>query len=226
MLFNDTRLKLINDLRPFIEKEIDIKKKTMIFDQDVHRNNILILLEGRFKLTHLLPNSKEFILGYFQAPCILLPSFFDSNNFISLFRAETIEDSKMGIIPRIKISDFTTTLEYDILKFNDLQCQKVYLQMRDLLYNGKREALFSILIRLSNTYGIHTEKGIKLDVTLSNIDLAEYIGTAPETVSRLLLSLKNDNLILLEDKHIIITNIQEMKNTLNCSMCREDLCEI
>lgn len=49
MLFNDTRLKLINDLRPFIQNEIDIKKKTLIFDQDVHRNNILILLEGRFK---------------------------------------------------------------------------------------------------------------------------------------------------------------------------------
>lgn len=226
MLFNDSRLKLIEDLSPLIQKELSLKNKSLIFDQDLHQENIIILLKGSYKLTHLLPNSKEFILGYYKAPSILLSSFFENNNFFSLFRAEALEDCVIGLIPNIQITHFSKSLQYDLLKYNDLGCQKIYLQMRDLLYFPKKEALFSILIRLSNTFGIKIDKGIKLNISISNIDLAEYIGTAPETVSRLLVSLKKEGIIDLEDKHIIIKDINYMKKALNCSMCRQEICEI
>lgn len=56
--------------------------------------------------------------------------------------------------------------------------------MVDLLSRNKLESFYSILIRLANTYGVSVPNGIKINIQLTNLDLASYIGTAPETISR------------------------------------------
>ncbi|MDA3734044.1 helix-turn-helix domain-containing protein [Niameybacter massiliensis] len=101
---------------------------------------------------------------------------------------------------------------------------KSFLQMRDIGIHDKKHALLSILIRLYNTYGLKTQEGFKINIKLSNIILSEYLGTSPETISRLLTKLKHDNLITFNHGFLILKDLEHIKNTLGCSKCNENLC--
>lgn len=57
--------------------------------------------------------------------------------------------------------------------------------MRDLLTLGKKGALYSVLIRLSHTYGVHSAEGVLLNVEMTNNDLPNLCGTTREGVNRL-----------------------------------------
>ena len=225
MFIQEFTNKLVNKLTPLVKEKIVIPNNKIIFNQSVYRDNIVILFDGECKLTHILPNSKEFTIGFYKGPSILLPHFFENDNLISLFRAQTKSTCTIGLIP-YKEEIFNKNSWNDFSNYISIISQKIFLQMRDLLFNTKRNALFSILIRFSNSYGVKTEDGIKIKAKLSNIDLAEYTGTTPETISRVLKTIKEDNLITYNKKHIVIKDIEYMKKEVGCNCCNSKLCEI
>ncbi|NFF61781.1 Crp/Fnr family transcriptional regulator [Clostridium botulinum] len=224
----DLRHHLIKELKPFIENTITLKNKTSIWEQESERDKIIITLSGTIRASHMLPNYKEFLLGVYKAEVILFPAIFNmENNFSSLFKVSTLTECTLGTISinTLKsIMDKDTNLLRNLYLYHDYLCQKVFLQMRDIGIYDKKHALFSILIRLHNTYGIKTENGWKINIKLSNIILSEYIGTSPETISRLLAKLKCDSLIEFNQGFLTIKNLNFLKDSLGCSKCNEKLC--
>ena len=89
MFIQEFTNKLVNKLTPLVKEKIVIPNNKIIFNQSVYRDSIVILFDGECKLTHILPNSKEFTIGFYKGPSILLPHFFENDNLISLFRAQT-----------------------------------------------------------------------------------------------------------------------------------------
>ena len=64
-------------------------------------------------------------------------------------------------------------------------------RFRDLLLHGKKGALLSTLIRLTNTYGVKQKDGsILIDCALTNQELANFCATSREVVNRILNDLK------------------------------------
>lgn len=221
------RKNLIKELNPFIENRTTFKSKVSIFKQESERNKILILLDGTIKISHMLPNCKEILLGIYKSEGIIFPATFNmENTFSSLFEVSTLTDCTLGTISTSTLESIinkNTKILRDLYLYHDYLCQQVFLQMRDIGMNDKRIALFSILIRLYNTYGLKTENGFKINIKLSNIILSEYIGTAPETISRLLTKLKMDNLIEFKCGFLTIKDLDYLKNCLGYSKCNENL---
>ncbi|MFC5447301.1 helix-turn-helix domain-containing protein [Paenibacillus aestuarii] len=77
-------------------------------------------------------------------------------------------------------------------------------KLRDLVIFGKSGALCSLLIRLGNTYGIDLGSSTFIDRRFSHAELAEMIATTRESVSRMLGDLKNKDVIVYLDGHIMI----------------------
>lgn len=60
----------------------------------------------------------------------------------------------------------------EYLKWLQIENSKHQSRLRDLVLNGKKGALFSTLIRLTNTYGKSLDDGaIVIDFRLTNLDL-------------------------------------------------------
>lgn len=215
-------MKLIRELEPLVKQKVFVEKGKIILKQDELVNNTYLLLSGKIKVLHLLHES-ELILTIYSDKNLILKPFPQTKTFVDLFRIETIEDSVLGVIP-IKEIEKVSSLKDLILNYYDLFFQKTYLQMRDLLCNNKEKGLYSVLIRLANSYGEFTEKGVKINFKISNCDLAGLTGTTNETISRLLSKMKLKNLI--ENNHGIITikNINYLRDTLNCNDCNINLC--
>jgi CRP-like cAMP-binding protein len=67
-----------------------------------------------------------------------------------------------------------------------------------------RERLAFVLLQLGSSYGVEGGENQRIDLTLSREEIAGIVGTATESVIRLLSEFKKDNLIELEGKKIII----------------------
>ncbi|MCK4699298.1 MAG: winged helix-turn-helix domain-containing protein, partial [Bacteroidales bacterium] len=76
-----------------------------------------------------------------------------------------------------------------------------------------RARLAEILIHLKNEFGLNGDGVLKISLTREEI--ANIVGTATESVIRLLSEFKNDSLIELNGRQIKILNEQELKRIVN-----------
>lgn len=101
-------------------------------------------------------------------------------------------------------------------------------QMRiyDLISHGKKGALYSTLIRLSNSYGKKKEDGILIDIPLTNQEIANFCGKARESVNRSLNDLRKKDVISMDKGYITIKNLDFLRKEINCEQCPIVLCTI
>jgi len=120
--------------------------------------------------------------------------------------AEALEDSQVCFIPK---SDFLNILESSP-ELNHLLLQEACRElglMADSLTNlaqkSVRERLAVALLMLKDTYGIeNSEDDGPVEINLTREDLANIVGTATETIIRLLHDFKEEKLIETKGRKI------------------------
>ena len=117
-------------------------------------------------------------------------------------------------------------LALEFMKWLNIQHRKAQTKIRDLVLNGKKGALYSTLIRLANSYGVGTDEGVKINISLTNQELANFCGTSREVVNRLLSDLRKQNIISVEKGIISIHDMEYLKTEINCENCPIDMCNI
>jgi CRP/FNR family transcriptional regulator len=93
--------------------------------------------------------------------------------------------------------------------------EEVENRLINLAQKPVRERLAETLIILKETYGTKTENSSTLDIDLSREDLANIVGTATETVIRLLSDFKSEKLIATKGRKIEILNYNLLLKTSN-----------
>ncbi len=85
--------------------------------------------------------------------------------------------------------------------------------IKDIAQKTVRERLAEVLLMLEDNFGKDAE-GF-LTISLTRAELSNIVGTATESVIRLLSDLKNENIILMASKKIKILNKNELKKISN-----------
>jgi CRP/FNR family transcriptional regulator len=83
-------------------------------------------------------------------------------------------------------------------------------QMASLSQKSVRERVADTLLMLRTFYGVEND-GKTLKSNLSREDLANIVGTATESLIRMLSEFKNEGLIDLNNKKITIVNLEKLK---------------
>lgn len=119
--------------------------------------------------------------------------------------AEVLEDAAICFIPRdnffkslVDNKEFYSTMVKSLAH----ELGVVEEKLADLSQKSVRERLAGNLLMLKETYGLDGEGSTLIDLSISREDLANIVGTATETVIRLLSEFKRDGLISLEGKKI------------------------
>ena len=118
------------------------------------------------------------------------------------------------------------SLAISLLKIIGQHMRKQHSKFRDLLLYGKKGALYSTLIRLSNSYGQKFNDGILISVPLTNQELANYSATARESLNRMLGELRRQNVIEMRNGLIFIKDIDFLKREIQCENCGKEICNI
>jgi len=124
--------------------------------------------------------------------------------------AIVIEDALIIFIPNKDFQDLIKSDEASDF-FTRLLCQdliEVEEKMVSMAHKSVRGRLAESLLTLNDTY---SENGIEL----TREELANLVGTAKETISRLLSEFKADNLIQIEGRSIEVLNPKGLDRILN-----------
>ena len=147
--------------------------------------------EGMVKISMYFPNGKEMILGLLGqydifGELLLLPSERRPN------QAEAVVDTTLIVMPE---ADFQRLLQQQpriAMKFIQVMSTRLWQAQLWQAEVGAFDApgrLANLLLRLANDFGQPGERGIVIDLQLTQQDLAKMIGATRETVSHCLAQL-------------------------------------
>ncbi|GIN91579.1 Crp/Fnr family transcriptional regulator [Siminovitchia terrae] len=219
----------LKDLLLIEHKEKVVKKGSFLFREGDLADSIFYIRSGRVRIGKITPDGREITFR--------ICSEGDYISEIRLFcklstyrvQAKVIEDCSLVKIGKQDLEEkllLDTSLTVGFLKMMGTQQQQTQSKFRDLVLHGKKGALYSTLIRMTNSYGIEKNDGILIDLPLTNQELANFCGMSREVVNRLLNSLKNDGIIKMDNGKIFVHNLQYLKDEIHCENCPVDICRM
>jgi CRP/FNR family transcriptional regulator len=131
--------------------------------------------------------------------------------------AIALEDSGVCFIPKelfMGVLQKDGALSMEIMKLLSDDLRKAEISITHLAQKSVRERLAEALLFIKETYGFEADNST-LNLKLSREELANLVGTATETVIRLLSEFKSDSIISLEGKKIKIISIDKLVSTAN-----------
>jgi len=125
---------------------------------------------------------------------------------------KVIEDCAVCFIPSSLIFQFiqnNPSFSLNLLKLICKELETANSYITDIAQKTVRERLAEILLKLNREFGVNNEGFIQIN--LSREELANMVGTATESVIRLLSEFKNEKLIELQTKKIKLIELQKLK---------------
>ncbi len=216
-------------------KEIMYPRKTeagqYLFWEGDAADYLFFLHSGRVKITKSTEDGKDMIMSIQQKGDLVMEmgGFTES---LHQYSAEVLLDAEVGVIQRKDLEillyrhgDFAI----EFMSWMSLMHRLTQSKFRDLLLYGKTGALASTLIRLSNSFGIATPEGIRIDIKLTNSELADIIGATRESVNRMLGDMKSAGTLTTKNGHLIIKKLSDLRETCHCPTfpeCPVEICRI
>lgn len=187
---------------------LKVKKGQVIYMEGSTPLGAYLVQQGKVKISKIGSDGKEQILRIAVPEEMLTYTDLISNARYTT-SAKALEDTTLLFVPK---NEFWSTLrananlfeEFLILVSNDLN--RAEQNITSLAYKPVRGRLADALLALGkklNSVGDGPQS-----IFISRYDLACYVGTAKETVNRLLSEFRNENLVSTNGTEIIIDNLR------------------
>ncbi|WP_416151275.1 Crp/Fnr family transcriptional regulator [Salipaludibacillus sp. HK11] len=208
--------------------EIQVKSGSYLFYEGDFPEHVYLIRSGKVRLSKMTSEGKEFSVHLKQRDELVGEVGLFNEMSISV-TAEVTDDATMVRFDRHTLEELfrqNGEIAVAFMKWFARHTQSTQAKFRDLILCGKTGALYSTLIRFSNSYGINKDEGILINVHLTNQDIANYIGTTRESVNRMLNDLKKSSILTMDHGYITIQDIQYLKKYLHCGDCPVEICTI
>ncbi|MDQ0153872.1 Crp/Fnr family transcriptional regulator [Robertmurraya andreesenii] len=206
-----------------------IQKGSFLFQEGTKANELYIIISGKIQMSKMIPDGRELTLRMASEGDLIgeLSLYCSAQNHMQ--NAKVIESGEVAVIFKNELEkrlgdDHGMAIEF--MKWMSNEHRKTQTKFRDLVLHGKKGALYSTLIRLSNSYGVAADNGIVIDTPLTNQELANFCGTSREVVNRLLSELRRNEIISIDKGIITIHDLDYLKVEIDCENCPIEICNI
>ena len=204
------------------------EKGAVLYWEGDRADKLYFVRSGLVRLTKTTEGGRSFTFHLFRDGDLFgqIDSFEDSAH---IFTAEAMERTHAGVIQRKDLEillwqhgDFAI----EFVQWMGMMNRMTQMKFRDFMTFGKPGALCSLLIRLGTSYGEPDEQGLRVGIRLNHAEMADMIGATRECVSRIFGQLKRDGVIDVKNGHIIIKNMNYLRNTCRCEYCPNEICRL
>lgn len=188
-----------------------VKKGEYIFEEGEHINGVYCIKSGVCKLVKLSANGKDQIVKLNTRGDLLGQRSTLSNEPTNL-SAVAITDMEVCFIPEaeiIRAIGQNTNFTIDMFKMLGHSIKESDDLLVNMSQKSMRERLAATLIMLEEEFG-HEEDG-NLSLVLTREEFAGIVGTATESVIRLLSQFNKEKLIKIEGRHIALTDTDKLR---------------
>ncbi|ALC91881.1 Crp/Fnr family transcriptional regulator [Bacillus sp. FJAT-18017] len=219
----------IKEILHFADRKFKTERGSFLFQEGMEAEELYIVLSGKIQISKITSDGRELSLRICGENDICGELTLFTANPKYLLSAKILEEGEVAAIRKevIETEIFqNSTLAFEFMKWMSDHFRKTQTKFRDLVLNGKRGALFSTLIRMTNSYGVHLDTGILIDLPLTNQDLANFCGTSRESTNRILSELKRDGIVSIKKGKITVHNLDYLKLEIGCENCPAVYCSI
>jgi CheY-like chemotaxis protein len=188
-------------------------KKQPLYQEGKRPRFLYYLVNGKVKAFKSHEDGKEYITDLFSAGNFIgYTALIEDKNYDD--SAAILEDAEIMQIPR---EEFLGMIYSDIniaTKFIRIVTQNVKEKEERLLnlaYSSLRKRVAKALVDIHEKFNKDGQKSL---IEFSREDIAQYVGTATESLIRTLSDFKSENLIEIKSGKISIINLDKLKNLL------------
>jgi CRP-like cAMP-binding protein/CheY-like chemotaxis protein len=186
-------------------------KKQVLYSEGKRPRFLYYLVSGKVKAFKNHEDGKEYIIDLLSSGDFIgYKALIEDKNYED--NASILEDAEIMQIPK---EDFLQMIYSDIniaTKFIHIITQNVKEKEERLLnlaYSSLRKRVAKALVDISSKFNAQNNP-----IEISRDDIAQYIGTATESLIRTLSDFKEEKLIEIKSGKIIVTNSEKLKNLL------------
>jgi len=188
-------------------------KKQMLYQEAKRPRFLFYLMKGKVKAYKSHEDGKEYITNlYSDGDFIGYTALIEDTNYDD--SATILEDAEIMMIPK---DDFLQMVYSDISiasKFIHIITQNVREKEERLLnlaYSSLRKRVAKALVDIVEKFRLKEQTS---PIEISREDIAQYVGTATESLIRTLSDFKAEKLIDIKSGKIIVNNVDKLKNLL------------
>jgi CRP-like cAMP-binding protein/ActR/RegA family two-component response regulator len=198
----------------------ELSKKMNLYQEGKRPKALYYVKSGKIKAFRINEDGKEYITNLYVAgdyigylPLMENKSYEDS--------AIALEDAEVAVFPR---EEFLDALYHDLAvasKFIKLIARNVQEKEERLLqlaYGSLRKRVAKGLLDIHAKFAIaqadQKNSSARVALSISREDIAQYIGTATESLIRTLSDFKSEHLVDVVDGKIHITDVKKLQNLL------------
>ena len=213
-IFSGLTSEELNKLASLIMKK-KYEKGELIVIEASHLENLIIIDKGKVKVFCYTIEGKEQILYILDQG-----DFFGEKNLLnkqsSTYNVEALETTHICMINKNDFQKLLITYPTIGIKIIEELCNrmdKIENAVQNMSTKNIEWRINSLLIEFAERYGRNHSRGIMVELPLSREGIANYIGTARETVSRKLSLLQDKGVIdMIGNKQILILDINALKH--------------
>ena len=189
----------------------------VIFRKGDPGHGMMAVLAGRVKISSTSPDGKEAVLNIIDAGQVF--------GEIALLdgKPRTADATAMGATQLLVLDrrDFLPFLERHpevYLRIIGVLCDRLRRtseQVEDSLFLLQSVRLAKTLARLAREYGVETDRGLRIDLKLSQRELGTLVGMRREGLNRQLRQWREQGLIANEGGHLLVRDLDRLERLVD-----------
>ena len=198
-------------------RRLAYKKQEVILRADDTPSSVYYIFKGYIRLYSISETGQELTLILLK-PGDFFPLRWAITGENNTYACDTITNAEVGKVPRDKFIEFIQAnpdVVYELLSKVLVRLGGLLERMEYLVFGNAYQKVASILVICAERFGSEKGKKILIKVPLTHKDIANLIGLTRETTSLELKKLENLGVCEKEGRHMIINNLEKLKNEAN-----------
>lgn len=190
--------------------------KEILISADQEPSGVFYLKDGVVRMYAVSSQGEEVVINIYR-PISFFPMPWVLNNTISHYYFEALTEVKVCKAPKeefLKFLESESDVLMDLLKRIYKGLDGYFSRMEYLMSGSAQARLITEILISAKRFGVKNEKGILVNMKVTEKDLAAQTGVARETVSREIHKLKSKDLIHFEGGSLVVKDLSRLEEEL------------
>ena len=188
----------------------------LLFSEGEPCNGLYIIAQGKVRIFKTSVSGREQVLAVnVPGESIAELPVFDGGPFPA--PASVVEDAEIAYISRRDFQAYCMEhpeVALKVLQVVGSRLRRLVGIIEELSFTTIRQRLISTLLKLVQSEGTKTERGIEFQLPATHQELANQLGTVRELVSRNLMRLQAEGLLVVDARQIVVRDVEGLKALL------------
>ncbi|GFR36038.1 Crp/Fnr family transcriptional regulator [Thermobrachium celere] len=188
--------------------EREYKKGSSIFIEGEEAEAVYVVRNGKVKIYKTGSDGKEHIIhimsdgDVFAESCIFEACPYPAS-------AEAVEDTVLYVLENNKLEKLLEEhpkIAVELVKIMARRLRMVAMQIENLSLKDANQKTATLIVNLFKIGGVEVINGAKIKLDVSRTEMANMVGLTRETLTRTLFKFKNEGIIDIDGKELIIVD--------------------